>query len=219
MENYLKEINAVLGVTGSFICLPDTSLAAAAMPASVDQSAAENAARIVTQTLNALQVLGQPVAEADLVYAQGRLVVKNLGTCVLVISCARNINLSLLNLTANVVVKQLAAGPKPPGSQSEPLPTSDEVVPASASRATDGVISSEIMPARFFDELARELARMMGPAASFFIEDELNELKETREAFPKTRAAELIERLSLAIRDETKRAQFIQTISETIQRS
>lgn len=218
MENYLKEINSVLGVTGSFICLPDTSLAAAAMPANVDPSATENAARIVTQTINALQVLGQRVAEADLVYAQGRLIVKNLGTCVLVISCARNINLSLLNLTANVVVKQITAGPKPQDGQSQPPPRSDEVGTAPASRAAEGVISSEIMPARFFDALARELARVMGPAASFFIEDELSELKETREAFPKARAAELIERLSLAIRDETKRAKFVQTISETIQR-
>jgi tRNA isopentenyl-2-thiomethyl-A-37 hydroxylase MiaE len=215
VENYLKEINAVLGVSGSFVCLPDTQLAAAAMPDQIDQASVENAARIVTQTINALETLGQRVAEADLVYAQGRLVVKNLNHYVLVIACARNINLPLLNLTANVVAKKLAAESKTPKPESIPrAPLAETSVPTQVARAADNVGSSEIVTAQFFDELTRALARVMGPAASFFIEDELNELSEAREAFPKARVAELVERVSRAVRDETKRAQFVKTVSE-----
>ena len=211
----------MLGVTGSFVCLPDTRLAAVAMPENIAQSASANAARIVTQTINALATLGQRVAEADLVYAQGRLVVKNLGDCVLVIACARNINLSLLNLTANVAAKKLAAELKSPQSpSSQPAPIADSAAPnASGETAADTNLSSETLTTPFFEVLARELARVMGPAASFFIEDEVSELNETRDAFPTARAAELIERLSLAIRDETKRAKFVKTISETLQRA
>ena len=109
METTLKEINAVLGVTGSFVCRSDGSLAAQAMPERFDGGRLELAARVASQTFQALEVSRQHVAEADLLYGQDRLLLKNLRGGILVILCARNLSIPLLNLTANVAVKRLSA--------------------------------------------------------------------------------------------------------------
>ena len=138
MENHLKEINAVLGVVGSFVCLPDATIAARELPAAFDAASVETAARAATQTFNALDSSGQRILEADLIYAQGRLVMKNLRGGILVIVCARSINIPLLNLTANVVAKKIAAEFKP---KTVPAP---RPVPA---HATAGAAAQTIAPA------------------------------------------------------------------------
>lgn len=127
MDNLLKEINAVHGVIGSFICRNDGSIAASALPDSFDATQLDTAARIASQTFNALEADEQRVWEADLVFGQTRLLFKNLLTGVLVILCQRNSNIPLLNATANAIAKKIAIDLKP--TKPEPLPT--PIVPAS----------------------------------------------------------------------------------------
>ena len=122
MENLLKEINAVHGVIGSFICRNDGSVAALAVPESLTATQIDTAARIGSQTFNALEATGQRVWEADLVFGQARLVLKNLMTGVLVIVCQRNINIPLLNSTANTVAKKIAADLKSTKPEIVPTP-------------------------------------------------------------------------------------------------
>lgn len=123
MENILKEINAVLGVHGSFVCLNDGTIAAHALPDKYTGEQIQLAARVTSQTFQALEMSGQRVAEMDWVYSGGRLVIKNLRGASLVIVCARNINLPLLNLTANVAAKKIAAEIK---AQSAPPPSAKQ---------------------------------------------------------------------------------------------
>lgn len=122
MDQLLKEINAVHGVIGSLICRSDGSVAAFALPESFDATQVDTAARIASQTFNALEASAQRVWEADLVFGQARLVLKNLMTGVLVIVCQRNINVPLLNATANVVAKKIAADLKPVKPELVPPP-------------------------------------------------------------------------------------------------
>ena len=131
MENYLKEINSVLGVAGSFVCLADGSIAAKALPDAFDPPSVETAARAATQTFDALDGSGQRIVEADLVYAQGRVVMKNLRGGILLIVCARTINIPLLNLTANVVAKKIAAELKPKTAP-VPKPAAERAGPTAA---------------------------------------------------------------------------------------
>lgn len=167
MENYLKEINAVLGVVGSFVCLSDGTLSASALPDKFDAASAELAARIATQTLNALETSGQRVAEADLVYGQGRLLLKNLRGGVLVIVCARSINIPLLNLTANVVAKKLAAELKPKPAAVEPAPKVVTPAPAPTEPASAPQIQaaqpapSAVEPSPLFTELNQEMLELI----------------------------------------------------------
>jgi predicted regulator of Ras-like GTPase activity (Roadblock/LC7/MglB family) len=114
MDSHLKEINAVFGVIGSMICLPDGNIAAKAMPDKFDAANLQAAARVASQTFQALDSSGQRVNDVDLSYEKGRLILKNLrGGGILAIVCRRTINLPLLNLTANAVVKKLTAELKP----------------------------------------------------------------------------------------------------------
>lgn len=121
MDAALKEINAVLGVKGSFVIAVDGSIAASALSDSLDPARIATAARIVTQTFDALETSKQRVAEMDLLFGQSRLILKNLRVGVLAVLCTRNINLPLLNLTADVAAKKITAElkaglpPAPPG--------------------------------------------------------------------------------------------------------
>jgi predicted regulator of Ras-like GTPase activity (Roadblock/LC7/MglB family) len=113
MEAILREINDVIGVTGSFVCLNDASIAAQAVPVSFSPAEITLAARIAAQTFVALETSGQRVTEADLTFERARLILKSLRGGVLVILCARNINLPLLNLTANAATRKLIEQLKP----------------------------------------------------------------------------------------------------------
>ncbi|MBM3128016.1 MAG: hypothetical protein FJ009_05190 [Chloroflexi bacterium] len=122
MEAILKEINSVVGVTGSFVCLNDGSVVAQALPASFGADSVALAARVATQTFHALEISGRHIAETDLTFEQGRLILKNLRDGLLVIVCARNINLAFLNLTANVAARKIADELRAPIAAPTPEP-------------------------------------------------------------------------------------------------
>ena len=61
---------------------------------------------------------------------------------------------------------------------------------------------------RFFSQVELELARAIGPLAQIIVDDELSAMGEQRSDFHRERAAELVERVSLSIRDESKRLNF-----------
>jgi hypothetical protein len=66
----------------------------------------------------------------------------------------------------------------------------------------------EIVDESFFESLSTNFTEVMGPIGPIIIEDEIKLLGEDREAFPRDKAAELVERVSLEISDSTKRTQF-----------
>ena len=68
MEAILEKINKVVGVRGTFVCGLDSSVVAKAMPAQFDMMQLNTAARVANQTFRALEMSGQRVAEADLVF-------------------------------------------------------------------------------------------------------------------------------------------------------
>ncbi len=143
METILKEINTVVGVTGSFVCLNDGTVAAQALPEKIPASSVANAARVASQTFQALETFGQCVSEANLIYGQGRLILKHLPQGVLAILCARNINLPLLNLSIANALKKLSA----------------ELVPAPPTVAASP--ASAIAPSPLLAELLQEAQRLI----------------------------------------------------------
>jgi predicted regulator of Ras-like GTPase activity (Roadblock/LC7/MglB family) len=108
MEKILKDINAMQGVLGSFICDNKGKILAAAMPSSIDESMLANVGRIITQTLGGLATTHRrKISDSDLVFGQGRFITKKLGESYLCILCVRNINVPLFDLTVNVAAKKL----------------------------------------------------------------------------------------------------------------
>lgn len=162
MENQLKEINAVLGVTGSFVCLSDGTIAAQAMPDSIGAAQLELAARVVSQTVQALEASGQRVSEADLVYDKSRLILRNLRGGVLAILCSRAINIPLLNFTANLAVKKLTTELKlarspASGAASKPSAPSAPPEPPQA-------LGQKVAPSPLLLELDQEVHRLVDAA-------------------------------------------------------
>ncbi len=64
----------------------------------------------------------------------------------------------------------------------------------------------------FFGLLDEQFVEAVGPLGPVIIDDEIATMGETREHFPRARAAELVERISADIEDEGKRALFQQAI-------
>lgn len=108
MENILRDINAVVGVTGSFVCNEEGQIVSKLMPSVFDNSMLSPVGRTIAQTIAGLKIAREcTIGDLDLLYDQGRLIVKNVGEGCLCILCVQRINIPLLNLTANVAVKKL----------------------------------------------------------------------------------------------------------------
>jgi predicted regulator of Ras-like GTPase activity (Roadblock/LC7/MglB family) len=198
VKSVLEDINAVVGVTGCFVCSSEGEILASVLPGVFDGEAISAAGWTAMQTVLGLQTTRRRrVNELDLLYREGRIIVKSLGESCLGILCVRNINIPLLNLTANLAARELKKRLKAP-SPAEKVPpelTVDET---------------------FFAQMEHELTKVMGPVATLIIDDEMAALGAAKDSFPRDRVAELVEKISSEITDEGKRASFQQTMLEAI---
>ena len=129
MQEQLLRINAVGGVSGSFVCDEEGEVLASALAPEYDGHRLYLVTRTVAQTLAGLRtVQKRRPGNLDMLYANGRLLVKPLVGGCLCILCSARVNVPLLNLTADVVVRKLASqvrGSRPQASKNtpaEPLP-------------------------------------------------------------------------------------------------
>jgi hypothetical protein len=110
MEDILNDISTVVGVTGCFICNDEGQVSGSALPDLFDEAILSTVGRTMAQTMGGLAIARRrKIGDIDLVYDKGRLITKNLGEDCLCILCVRNINVPLLNLTANLAAKKLKA--------------------------------------------------------------------------------------------------------------
>jgi predicted regulator of Ras-like GTPase activity (Roadblock/LC7/MglB family) len=108
MEDILKEISAVVGVTGCFVCDGEGRVMASTLSNIFEESALATVGRTINQTAAGLfTTRRRKVQEFDLVYSGKRLVIKPLGEGCLCVLCARSMNVPLLNLTANVAARKM----------------------------------------------------------------------------------------------------------------
>ncbi|HID64154.1 MAG TPA: hypothetical protein EYP49_15655 [Anaerolineae bacterium] len=180
---------------------------ASALPDLFDETILSNVGRIMTQTMAGLATARRrKVGDIDLLYREGRVVVKNLREGCLCILCVRHINVPLLNLTANVATRKLMERLKTPS-----LAETKVKAPSRAKVPSDLTVDET-----FFAQMEHELTRVMGPVAALIIDDEVAALGVSKDSFPRDRVAELVEKVSAEIADESKRAGFQQTMLEAI---
>jgi predicted hydrocarbon binding protein/predicted regulator of Ras-like GTPase activity (Roadblock/LC7/MglB family) len=109
MEAILKEISAIVGVSGCFVCNSEGDVLASTLPSVLDQDALVTVGRTISQTTAGIfAARRRKVHELDLLFSEGRMVVKPLSQGSLCVLCARNMNVPLLNLTANVAARKLS---------------------------------------------------------------------------------------------------------------
>ncbi len=68
----------------------------------------------------------------------------------------------------------------------------------------------------FFSMLEDELKKAMGPVASIIIEDRVEDIGETKEAFPRDQAEFFVESLSEEIANETRRREFVKAAAKIL---
>jgi predicted regulator of Ras-like GTPase activity (Roadblock/LC7/MglB family) len=207
VESILEDINAVVGVTGCFVCDSEGEVLASVLPSVFDGEVVSSAGRTAMQTVLGLQTTRRRrVNDLDLLYREGRIIVKSLGEGCLCILCVRNINVPLLNLTANLATKKLKRRLKTLSLAETKVKT-----PGYAK-----VPSELTVDGNFFAQMEHELTKVMGPVATLIIDDEVATLGAAKDAFPHDRVVELVEKVSSEITDEGKRANFQQTMLEVI---
>jgi predicted regulator of Ras-like GTPase activity (Roadblock/LC7/MglB family) len=104
----LAEIGALLGVKGSFVCGRDGSLLIRAMPDGTSDVDLAAIGRSLMQTLIGLEVdRRKRASEMEFAYADGMMLVKNLGAGCLCVLCARQANVAMVNMTANMAARKL----------------------------------------------------------------------------------------------------------------
>jgi predicted regulator of Ras-like GTPase activity (Roadblock/LC7/MglB family) len=199
MNDILKDIDSVNGVTGSFVCGGEGRLLARTLPAVTGDGALEATGRILLQTLNGLESSRtKKVSELEFHFEQGALLVKNLGAAVLCIVCGQKVNVPLLNLTANLAVKQLRK-----------VMTE---VPASAPPAPAGPPAG----ADVLGKIEHELARAIGPVAGLSMDDALRARRATRETLSAAALRELVGALEAEISDDARRTRFRQAVDPIV---
>jgi len=78
--------------------------------------------------------------------------------------------------------------------------------------------AKRIVGKTFFDIVQQELTWVMGPMAPLIIEDQVADMDEKISAFPRERAAELVEAISMEISDEGKRVDFQKKMLEILKK-
>jgi len=108
MESVLSDVNAVIGVTGSFVADRKGKVLARALPPTYDGASLELVARTMMQTFTGLETARRrKVGDIDMVFKEGRLIMKPFGDgCVGIVTVPR-INVALLNLTASAAVRKI----------------------------------------------------------------------------------------------------------------
>lgn len=108
MESLLSDVNAVVGVTGSFVADRKGKILARAFPPTYDGASLELVARTMMQTVSGLEMARRrKVGDIDVVFHDGRLLVKPFGDGCMGILTSPRINVALLNLTANMTVRKV----------------------------------------------------------------------------------------------------------------
>lgn len=107
MQTVLQQINAVPGVTGSFICDEEGRLTAHLFPAGYDSTILQGAAATLADSSVGLQSAAGEVEMLDLRYNEGRIIVKPLPNAFLLMVCNKTINQQLLLISVKVAMKKL----------------------------------------------------------------------------------------------------------------
>lgn len=102
----LREINTIDGVAGSFVCDQSGQIVARSPVSLFDDGALADATRALVET--AAPLLDDGVSgELDLLYEDGRLVVRPLPGALLCVLCVPRLNMALLNLRTSMALKAL----------------------------------------------------------------------------------------------------------------
>jgi predicted regulator of Ras-like GTPase activity (Roadblock/LC7/MglB family) len=236
VQAILSELGALMGVKGSFVCGRDGAVLVRAMPDGTSDAGLAVIGRSLMQTLTGLEVdRRKRPSEMEFVYANVMLLIKNLGMGCLCVLCARQANVPMVNMTANMAARKLkealAAPVATPVIASPPAPSVAAIavpvgaVPAAAPVSTPppavaaapaSAAQGPCLPLSKMSQIEHELARAVGPVAMLAMDDAVAAMGVTRDTLPAASASAWIDRLAGEIADAQKRAQFVRAAQQIV---
>ena len=82
--------------------------------------------------------------------------------------------------------------------------------------APDSALKERTVASQFFDFMARAATEGIGPMAKLIIDDQIADLGQSRDSFPQKKLAELIERVSREIFNDSMRARFLDKMAQAL---
>jgi hypothetical protein len=111
MKEKLKEINSIKGVWGYFVCDNTGKILEREMPV-VFMKHLTMMGKEVTQVVGLLESLRRSPENLDLLFEDGRVMIRDLRNCTLVIFCDPNVEIPMLRLKINVVISEITGDSK-----------------------------------------------------------------------------------------------------------
>ena len=192
MKAILDDLNAVAGVTGAFVCDEAGKVVEASMQQPLPSETLASVGRTVAQAGDGISLKGQG-QDLELVFDSGVIVVKAVDGGFLCIVCSQRVNIPMLNLAANMAVRQLRRQIQSAG--------------ANALQAA-AVIDGPTVDAGKMAAVEHELAIAVGPVAALIVDDALNALHASRQTLRTSQVAALLDQLQAGIDDPAKRQTF-----------
>lgn len=124
MQTVLNSLITVPGVVGGMVCDREGELLSKTFPPLFDEAILANAARVLVDGTAGLETVTGKVGMVDLRYGDARIVVKPMTGAHLVLLCAAQTNLQLLNISTSVAVPKLEklVAARPPPQPAAPPP-------------------------------------------------------------------------------------------------
>lgn len=124
MQTVLSQLITVPGVVGGMVCDREGALLSRTFPPLFDEAILANAARVLVDGTAGLETVTGKVGMVDLRYGDARIVVRPMAGAHLVLLCAAQTNLQLLNISTSVALPKLErlVAALPPPQQAAPPP-------------------------------------------------------------------------------------------------
>ncbi len=201
MKAILDDLNAVSGVTGSFVCDGEGHILISALKAPISDEVLSLVAKTISRTADG-GFQRKKAIDVQMVFESGVLVLKALDPGCLCIVCSSLVNIPMLNLTANMAVRQLKKAM--PGA------------PAPAPQAPSA--GGGVIPAERVTQVEHELAVAVGPVAMLMVDETLGKLHATRTTLSEVQVPAFLERLAADVADSARRRRFLDSAKRILAR-
>jgi hypothetical protein len=111
MKEKLEEINSIKGVWGYVLCDNTGKILEKEMPI-VFMKHLAMMGKEVTQVVGLLETMSKTSENLDLLFEDGRVMIRSLKNCTLAVFCDPNVDIPMLRLKTNVVVSEIIGDPK-----------------------------------------------------------------------------------------------------------
>jgi len=203
MKAILDDLNDIPGVNGAFVCDAEGKVLASSLQKPIAQDLLDGVAKSLSRTVAGVRTLqGKGSPDIEMVFESSVLILKPLDPGSLCILCVPKVSIPMLNLTANMAVRQLKKALAGGGTAAPAVPA------AGGARISAAALA----------QIEHELAVAVGPVAVLMVDETLSKLRCTRETLTEAQSEAFLDGISAEIPDAAKKAHFMESARRILAR-